>query len=159
MDGIRVRTGVPADAELVTFQRAAMFRDMGHGTDATRAEMSERFLPWVRERLGDGTYLAWFAEDADRAVAGLGVWLKPIHPGLRSDRLDVPYVLNVFTEPDYRGKGLARLLMREVLTWARINGHPVVELHASDDGRHLYQTLGFQQTNEMRLISVSGDES
>lgn len=152
-NAIRIRAGTAADAELVTYQRSAMFRDMGHGTDESRVEMSERFLPWVRERLADGTYLAWFAEDGDRVVAGLGVWLKPIHPGLRSDRLDVPYVLNVFTEPDYRGRGLARLLMGEVLAWAEAYGHPVVELHASDDGRHLYETLGFQQTNEMRLIS------
>ena len=151
-DDIRIRAGTAADAELVTYQRSAMFRDMGFGTEATRAEMSERFLPWVRDRLADGTYLAWFAEDGDNVAAGLGVWLKPIHPGLRSDRLDVPYVLNVFTEPGHRGRGLARLLMGEVLAWAASNGHPVVELHASDDGRHLYETLGFQQTNEMRRM-------
>ena len=151
-DGVRIRVGTATDAELVTYQRSAMFRDMGFGTDATRGEMSDRFLPWVRGRLADGTYLAWFAEDGGHVAAGLGAWLKPIHPGLRSDRLDVPYVLNVFTDPGYRGRGLARRLMAEVLAWAESNGHPVVELHASDDGRHLYETLGFQQTNEMRRM-------
>jgi hypothetical protein len=38
-----------------------------------------------------------------------------------------------------------------MITWCKNEGLANVTLHASDDGRHLYETLGFEPTNEMRL--------
>ena len=41
--------------------------------------------------------------------------------------------------------------MRELVDWCRAQGFDCVCLHASDAGRPLYEQLGFQPTNEMRL--------
>ncbi len=79
-------------------------------------------------------------------------WLKPVHPGLRSPENVVVYVLNVFVDPGHRSRGIARALMVAITDWARAAGHHVVELHASDQGRPLYESLGFAATNEMRLF-------
>ena len=40
--------------------------------------------------------------------------------------------------------------MRELLSWCRANGVESVVLHASPEGRPLYEQLGFTPTNEMR---------
>jgi hypothetical protein len=37
------------------------------------------------------------------------------------------------------------------LAWVKERGLRAVNLHASDEGRHLYEKLGFEATNEMRL--------
>jgi len=37
------------------------------------------------------------------------------------------------------------------MTWVKQQGLSAVNLHASDEGRHLYEKLGFEATNEMRL--------
>jgi hypothetical protein len=42
--------------------------------------------------------------------------------------------------------------MQTALDWCRANGIRAVILHSSDDGRKLYQALGFEPTNEMRLL-------
>jgi hypothetical protein len=47
--------------------------------------------------------------------------------------------------------GLARQLMLLMIQWLKEQGFSSVSLHASDAGRHLYETLGFIPTNEMRL--------
>jgi GNAT superfamily N-acetyltransferase len=60
-------------------------------------------------------------------------------------------IVNVFTEPEWRRRGLARLLMEEILAWSREKGLESLTLHASDDGRALYQQLGFIATDEMRF--------
>ena len=60
-------------------------------------------------------------------------------------------VVNVFTEPRRRRRGLARLLIEQIIAWSRQHGIESLVLHASDDGRILYKQLGFVQTNEMRL--------
>jgi hypothetical protein len=40
--------------------------------------------------------------------------------------------------------------MEHVLAWAREHGVGSVVLHASDEGRTLYEQIGFVATNEMR---------
>ena len=59
-------------------------------------------------------------------------------------------IVNVYTEPAHRHRGLARRLMRIMLDWCAQRGVPQVVLHASDGGRPLYQSLGFVPTSEMR---------
>jgi len=62
----------------------------------------------------------------------------------------VPLVVNVYTERECRGQGVARALMRVVMKWAAATlGSDRVVLHASDAGRPLYTSLGFGPTNEM----------
>jgi GNAT superfamily N-acetyltransferase len=58
----------------------------------------------------------------------------------------------MYTEPAYRRKGIARELMKRMIDWCRQEGFGTVLLHASKDGRSLYESLGFTPTNEMRLM-------
>jgi hypothetical protein len=44
------------------------------------------------------------------------------------------------------------LLVESVVNWCRTEGFHTVSLHASRDGRSLYESMGFRDTNEMRLI-------
>jgi hypothetical protein len=41
--------------------------------------------------------------------------------------------------------------MLTILDWIKKRGLRSVNLHASDEGRPLYEKLGFSATNEMRL--------
>ena len=41
--------------------------------------------------------------------------------------------------------------MLVILDWLRAQGLRSVNLHASQEGRHLYEKMGFEATNEMRL--------
>jgi hypothetical protein len=41
--------------------------------------------------------------------------------------------------------------MATILEWVKQQGFGAVNLHASDEGRPLYEKLGFENTNEMRL--------
>jgi GNAT superfamily N-acetyltransferase len=52
----------------------------------------------------------------------------------------------------YSFRGLAKSIMEAMISWCSEQGFAWVSLHASDAGRHLYETLGFTPTNEMRLM-------
>ncbi len=60
-------------------------------------------------------------------------------------------ILNVYTEPEFRRRGLARRLTQAAMDWGKANGVDCVILHGSGDGRALYEPLGFEPTNEMRI--------
>ncbi|MFN0145927.1 MAG: GNAT family N-acetyltransferase [Dehalococcoidia bacterium] len=152
METFALRPATVADLALMIDHRRRMLIDMGAPDGTGMAAMAERFGPWATAEMAGGRYFAWFMEGAAGEVAaGAAVWMKPQQPGVRSAHGDVPYVLNVFCEPAFRRRGLARGLLEHIVAWARSRGYPVVELHASDEGRPLYASMGFLATNEMRL--------
>jgi ribosomal protein S18 acetylase RimI-like enzyme len=140
------------DAAAIVGHRREMFRDMGYGDGATLAAMSAAFEPWLRGRMLSGEYLAWVAVTPDRSiVGGLGLWLMDWPPHVIGSGARRGNILNVYVEPQSRRRGIARALMETALAWTRVNAVDCVILHASDDGRALYESLGFTPTNEMRL--------
>lgn len=52
-------------------------------------------------------------------------------------------VLNVYTKPVYRHKGYAKKIMKELLSDAARKNLSVVELKSTEDGYHLYKSIGF----------------
>ena len=56
-----------------------------------------------------------------------------------------------------RRRGVARQLMESILTWAGEVELESLVLHASADGRALYEHLGFAPTNEMRFMGSTVD--
>jgi GNAT superfamily N-acetyltransferase len=58
-------------------------------------------------------------------------------------------VLNVYVDDAHRRQGVARRLMETLIDWAPGAGIVRLVLHASPDGRRLYESLGFLATNEM----------
>ena len=153
MSGVGVRLASVADVTLICTHREQMMRDMGHRDDeVAMAEMTSRFKPWVEEKLTSGIYTHWFAEADDGAVAGgAALWIRERHPGLLGASNQHGYILNVYVEPAFRRRGLAKRLVEIILTHCKAIGLDTVELHASDQGRPIYASLGFTATNEMRL--------
>lgn len=58
-------------------------------------------------------------------------------------------VLNVYVDDAHRRRGIARRLMETLVAWAPGAGIVRLVLHASLDGRALYESLGFTASNEM----------
>ena len=125
-----------------------------------RSDLVSRTADYLRHAVPAGEYVGWMASTADRpdvVVGGAGVQQRRIlpHPLIFGERRSVAHghqaiVLNVFTEPAWRRQGLAAMLMQHVIDWARSGPIETLVLHASDEGRPLYEKLGFVQTSEMR---------
>ncbi len=153
-DNITLHPATVDDASIIVRHRHAMFADMGTGTLASRDAMDVTFAPYVARALGDGTYRGWLAQtDEGRVVAGGGLIVHewPASPRDAQPQPRRAYILNMYTEPEYRSRGLARRIMNAMLDCCRAEKFGSVMLHASDAGRPLYESLGFAPTNEMRL--------
>jgi len=59
-------------------------------------------------------------------------------------------IVSVWTEPGHRRRGVATRVVGAILAWCREQGVTRVSLHASAEGRGLYERFGFWPTNEMR---------
>ena len=150
------RLATIADAALISSHRRAMFEAMGRGTAESLVAMARSFERWVISRLADGRYMGWIISDAASPIASAGLLILewPPHP-LDPDGESRAYLLNVFVEPAYRRRGLARELVRLCLAEARRRRICIVSLHASDQGRPVYESLGFRAANEMLFIDTA----
>jgi GNAT superfamily N-acetyltransferase len=149
---ITIREAAPGDQATILNHRKSMFRDMREGTPQELDRMAELTRPWLARALADGSYRGWLAQDSSgRVVAGAGVLISPWPASPKDPCPRRAMILNVYTEPPFRKRGVARHLMRAVLAWLKDQGFHSASLHASDEGRHLYEQLGFVATNEMRL--------
>jgi ribosomal protein S18 acetylase RimI-like enzyme len=148
-----IRPATLAELETIVHHRRSMFREMGYVDQQELDEMSARFRPWLAKKMECGEYLTWFAILPDEAIAaGLGLWLMDWPPHMVAGGRWRGNILNVYTEPAYRRMGFARDLMKVAMDWCAADDVGAVILHSSPAGRALYESLGFEATNEMRLL-------
>ena len=152
MSTYQIRSATPQDLEILLHHRRRMFEDMGFNDPAALDTMLSISTPLLKRGLMDGTYRGWLAEAAGAGiVAGGGVIILKFQPHPVDPVPRRAWVVNMFTEPEHRRHGLARRLMETMLAWCRAEGMRFLYLHASDHGRPLYESLGFESTNEMRI--------
>lgn len=148
-----IRPATPQDLEAVLYHRRRMFEDMGFTDQKALDAMLASSTPLLQRGLTEGTYRGWLVETSgDGVVAGGGVIILQFQSHPSDPRPQRAWVVNMFTEPEHRRQGLARRLMQTILEWCIAEGMRFLYLHASDDGRHLYENVGFKSTNEMRLV-------
>lgn len=134
-----------------------MFADIGHGDQALLEAAEPAYTEWLQERMANGRYQGWFMAGADGTVlAGVGLWLMEWPPGGLGLAPYRGFVFNVFTERAHRKQGFSRRLMQALLDACTAQGLNVVGLHASPEGRPLYTAMGFEDSNEMRMVLPAG---
>ena len=152
-----LREATLADIPMLVSHRRRMFEDMAsaQGTAYAPARldaMDAAYAFHVRAHLDDGTLRAWVIEADGQIVASGATSLLdwPPRPNDLTERLALLH--SVYTVAAYRRRGLARRIVQTAIEACRAEGLRRLTLHASVAGRPLYESLGFQPTNEMRLL-------
>jgi GNAT superfamily N-acetyltransferase len=155
----RIRCATVDDAAVIARHRAAMFYEMKSVNEIESASILSASIPQLSEMLASGDYLGWLVECEENIIAGGGVMMRRLLP--RPGNLqggEEAYILNVYTEPEHRRRGLARKIMETILTWCYERGVARVTLHPSDEGEPLYCSLGFEKTKEMLWVRAESDK-
>jgi GNAT superfamily N-acetyltransferase len=155
-----VRPATQADIKTLARHRCEMFSDMGQLNGEHYEALADATARYLATAIPSGEYFAWVAaprDHPDLVVAGGGVQLRRILPrpsrtgGLQPEGLQ-GLIVNVYTEKEWRRRGLAELIMNTILAWGREQGLLSIVLHASSMGRPLYERMGFKVSNEMYWV-------
>ncbi len=146
-----LRRATPDDAPTITTQRHQMFADNELANEAAYAAMDLAFEPWVRERLSDGRYVGLFFQEDSTILAACGIFFGDFPPHFLDPNPIRAYLLNFYTAPEARGRGLATQLLQQAVDECKQANVRVITLHASKFGRPIYEKFGFTQNNEMIL--------
>ena len=76
----------------------------------------------------------WVAEENGMIVSN--IYIELIHKVPRPGRITHPfaYMTNVYTKPDYRGKGIGSKLISKINEWAKENKYEFIIVWPSDEG-------------------------
>lgn len=157
---LTTRRATVEDAGLITRHRHRMFGDMQDAAETVLEEVGRNFDPWVRRMIVEDKYAGWITSDGEWAVGSAGLLILDWAPHFLDPQCDKRgYILNVFVEQEYRGRGIAKALTLECMAEAKRRRIGVVALHATDKGRPLYERLGFHASNELLFVAGAADES
>lgn len=102
---------------------------------------------WV-DALAGGNWAAWVAEHSGRLVAT--IWVQVIHkvprPGRFSGHNRYGYLTNVYTEPEFRGRGIGSQLLARTIAWARGQELEFLVLWPSEESVAFYERAGFRRS-------------
>jgi GNAT superfamily N-acetyltransferase len=150
-----VRDATAGDIPVLVRGRVRMFEDMAAdaGTvfdPALAARIAQESTTlfaagWGRDHFG------WVCELESAAVASAMVTLQPWLPHPRYPSGVRAYFHSVHTDPAHRGRGVATRLTEAAIEWARERGFTNFVLHASEQGRPIYERLGFTNSSEWIL--------
>jgi GNAT superfamily N-acetyltransferase len=147
----KIRKAEQRDIPIIVEFRMRMFHSfLGDTFDMAETAAFER--DHLAEWLENGQFAAWVAEDGNgRVIAGAGISFYTLPPKPWNLHGRHAFVSSMYTEPEYRKKGIGGRLLKEALDFARDQGVETVTLHASKVAHSLYASFGFKDTNEMRL--------
>jgi ribosomal protein S18 acetylase RimI-like enzyme len=72
----------------------------------------------------------------------------PANPNLISGKAGT--LLNVYTFPEYRRKGIVKKLLEEIIKEAKLIGINSIDLKATEDGYNLYKKIGFKDDDNYK---------
>lgn len=129
--------------ELIRMRIAYMKDDFGSVTDQERKGMETQLPDYFSRKLGT-ELIAFVAKDGDRIVSV--AYLHIIEMPANSILLNGLYgeVLSVYTEPDYRGRGICTKLMNNLVEYGKNIGLGRIDLSATDEGYSIYAKVGFK---------------
>jgi GNAT superfamily N-acetyltransferase len=159
MANYTLRRATLADTDTLIRHRIRMFQDMGvmANPDPNEASLAAAFHSWLADLMPSGAYVAWVVDmeregHGTEIVSGGGATIIPWPPGPRYPGTRLAFVYNVYTEPEHRGRGLARRVMDEIHGFCRSEGIGSLALNASTFGQPLYESIGYQVTRSPMMF-------
>ena len=130
-------------SELIRLRIAYMTDDYGSISDMERHSMEEHLPDYFERKLGN-ELVVFVARSGSHLVATVYLLIteKPANPSLPNGFEGE--VLNVYTEEEFRGRGVSSHLLKEMIAYAKEKHLCRIDLKATDEGYQLYKKLGFE---------------
>ena len=97
---------------------------------------------------------AFLAEEDGKIVSAAVVCYYQLIPSVSNPSGNTGYLQNVYTRPEYRGRGLASELVKRIVEDAKKRKVSRLLLNATDMGRTVYEKIGFQNTVNEMILSI-----
>lgn len=130
-------------SSLIELRIAYLLEDYGELPEAQIKQITDNLSDYFLKHLNKDL-LVFVCRDTDMIVSLCFLYIteKPPNPSFINGRTGT--ILNVYTLPEYRKRGIAGRLIKVLLAESEKIKLVFVELKATDSGYNLYKSLGFE---------------
>lgn len=149
-----IRAGSMDDLNILTSLRMEFLREAGNITgevDVAAIELAN--IEYSKRKINNG-FMFWLAIEDEKVIGTSGlVFLE--RPPLGGNLSGIEgYIMNMYTLPGHRRKGVATALINSMVKNLKDRDIKSVHLHATDNGRPVYEKLGFCQGDSEMVLNL-----
>jgi len=97
------------------------------------------------DKMKSNDFIAWLAEFDNIIIASSGLSFLHKPPHFINTTGKSAYIMNMYTNPEWRRKGIGGVLLEKLFEEIKKQGIQSVSLHATPSGRPLYEKYGFRE--------------
>lgn len=132
------------DLDLLVKTRVEVLRAANGLDDAVDlSKVEEQSRDYYRKALADGSHVAYLVFDGEELAGAGGVSFYRLLPTCHNPTGENGYIMNMYTRPAYRRRGVAYKTLELLVAAARARGVARITLEATKMGRPLYEKYGF----------------
>ena len=142
------------DIEILTKTRIEVLRAANKlSDDVDMKEVEKTSYEYYKNALQNETHTAYLVFDEEKFVGAGGVSYFQVMPTYHNPSGYKAYIMNMYTNPEYRRNGIAIKTLGLLVEDAKKRGVHAISLEATDMGKPLYVKFGFIKMNdEMELL-------
>jgi GNAT superfamily N-acetyltransferase len=135
----------------IEFMKEAMNIDNDQNDQVVRKALVEYF----NRTMKDNNFIAWLAIDGSAIVGTSGLCFYTLPPSYKNISGDAAYIMNMYTQPLYRCRGIAASLFEKTVLEAKSMGYKKISLHATEMGKQVYKKFGFKEKDDEMVLDFT----
>ncbi len=141
------------DLQLLVQTRIEVLRAANHLDESVdMSKVAEESSCYYQHALETGLHTAYLVFDGDLFIGAGGISYYTVMPTYHNPTGKKAYIMNMYTRPEYRRKGIAIKTLELLVADAKSRNVSAISLEATDMGRPLYEKYGFKaMLSEMEL--------
>ena len=142
------------DIDVLTRTRIIVLRAANNlSADTNMSEVQKQSYEYYLKALKNNTHIAYLVFNENSIVGSGGISFFQVMPTYHNPSGYKAYIMNMYTHPDYRRRGIAYKMLDILVNEAKSKGINAISLETTEMGRPVYEKYGFvQMKNEMELV-------
>jgi ribosomal protein S18 acetylase RimI-like enzyme len=144
MDKIEYRKAEDYDVEILTSLRIKMLCEGNNYNMSFIEKMRLNTNEYFKNELANGNYISWLALINKNIIGMCGITFFKISPNDWCLIGKTGYIGNMYTEKEYRRKGIAKNLLIKIIEEGKMKKCERILLDTTEMGKDLYKKCGFK---------------
>ena len=151
---IKYRRATKKDIDnLVELRIEFLYEAENMSKDTSSEELKNALYDFFQRNMKSDYFISWIAVKEEEIVATSGLVFYEIPPLFENISGKEAYLMNMYTIPRFRRKGIGTELLKKLIEEVRKRKIRKIRLMTTEDGMHLYEKNGFKfNENEMYLL-------
>lgn len=151
---MNIRKATVGDCRKLTELRMAMRKERESKTIEDWESFRQDTYRYFYENIEEGGFVSFIAEENGEVIATSGICFYRVPPTFENRNGLVAYIMNMYTVPAYRRRGIAGRLLECIVNEAKTRGCIHLTLNASQMGKPVYLKYGFQEVQNDMVYDI-----